>query len=61
MMDATNNPRQVQIRLNQILGKAGYNNIQMNFMQSSSGNKTSFVINRDARDEVSHQISNLEI
>lgn len=61
MMDATNSPRQVQIRLNQILGKAGYNNIQMNFMQSSSGNKTSFVINRDARDEVSHQISNLEI
>ncbi len=61
MIDATNNPRQVQLRLNQILGKAGYNDIQTSFMQSTSGNKTSLYIKRDARDDVSQQISALEI
>ena len=60
MIDAKNNPRQVQIKLNQILGKAGYDDIQMNFMQSSSGNKTSLVIKRDARNEVAQQIEGLD-
>lgn len=61
MIDAKNSPRQVQIKLNQILGKAGYDDIQMSFMESSNGNKTSLFIKRDARDEVSQQINNLEI
>ena len=61
MIDANNSPRQVQIKLNQILGKAGYDNVQTSFMQSSNGNKTSFFIKRDARDDVSQQIAGLEI
>lgn len=62
MIDAKNNPRQVQLKLNQILGQAGYDDIQMSFMQSSSNkNNTSFTIKRDARNEVSEQISALEI
>jgi len=61
MIDATNGPRQVQVRLNQILGRAGYENVQTSFMQSSNGNKTSFFIKRDARDDVSRQIAGLQI
>lgn len=61
MVDARNNPRQVQLKLSQILGRAGYDNIQTSFMQSTTGNNTSFTIKRDARNEVSQQIANLEI
>lgn len=61
MIDANNSPRQVQIKLNQILGKAGYENIQTSFVQSTSGNKTSLFVKRDARDDVSQQIATLEI
>lgn len=61
MINAQNNARQVQVRLSQILGKAGYNDVQMHFLQSSNGNKTSLNIKRDARGEVSQQISALEI
>lgn len=61
MINATNNPRQVQIRLNQILGRAGYNDIQTSFMQSSYGTKTSLYIQRDARNDVSQQIAGLDI
>ena len=60
MIDAENNPRQVQMKLKQILGQAGYNDVQMSFMQSSTGNKTSLYVKKDARDEVSQQINNLE-
>ena len=60
-MDAHNNPREVQIKLSQILGKAGYENIQMSFMQSSSGSNTSLNIKRDARGEVSQQIEELDV
>ena len=60
-IDAKNNPRQVQFKLNQILGKAGYENIQMSFMHSQSDNHTSFVVKRDARDRVSQQINDLDI
>lgn len=61
MIDAQNNARQVQLKLIQILGKAGYNDVQMHFLQSSTGNKTSLTINRDAKGEISQQISALEI
>lgn len=61
-IDARNNPREVQIKLSQILGKAGYENVQISFMQSATGdNNTSLNIKRDARDEVSQQIESLEI
>ena len=61
MINAKNNPRQVQVKLNQILGKAGYDNIQTSFMQSSSGDQTSLFIKRDARNDVSQQIAELDI
>lgn len=61
MIDAKNNPRQVQLKLNQILGKAGYDDIQINFARTSLNGKTSLNIKRDARNEVSDQISALEI
>ena len=61
MIDAKNNPRQVQLKLNQILGNAGYNDIQMHFMQSSTGNNTSLTVKKDARDDVSQQIGALNI
>ena len=61
MIDAKNSPRQVQLKLNQILGKAGYNDIQVNFMQSVNEDNTSFFIKRDARDSVSQQIAELEV
>lgn len=61
MVNTRNNPRQVQFKLNQILGKAGYDDIQMHFVHSSMGNNTSLTIKRDARNEVSQQINTLEI
>ena len=61
MIDAKNSPREVQVKLNQILGKAGYDDIKTDFMQSTNGNKTSFFIKRDARNEVSQQIAELNI
>ena len=56
-----NNPRMVQIRLNQILGNAGYEDIQTSFMQSSHQNKTSLYIKQDGRKEVERKISDLDI
>lgn len=61
MIDANNSPYQVNMKLNQILGKAGYDDIQTSFMHSSNGNNTSFIIKRDARGEVSQQIAALQI
>lgn len=61
VIDANNNPRQVQMKLSQILGKAGYSDIQTTFMRSNSGDKTSLYIKRDARGEVSQQIAALQI
>ena len=61
MINAKNSPRQVQAKLSQILGKAGYDDIQTSFLESSSGDKTSLFIKRDARNEVSQQIAGLEI
>jgi endonuclease YncB( thermonuclease family) len=60
-INAHNDAREVQIKLSQILGKAGYENVQMSFIQSSSGNKTSLNIKRDARGEVAQQIEELEV
>ena len=51
----------VQIRLNQILGNAGYEDIQTLFMQSSHQNKTSLYIKQDGRKEVERKISDLDI
>ena len=60
MIHASNNARQVQMKLNNILGHAGYQDIQMSFV-SSNRNTTSLNIKRDARPDVENQIQNLEI
>ena len=60
MIHAHNNARQVQMKLNNILGHAGYQDIQMSFV-SSNRNTTSLNIKRDARPDVENQIQNLEI
>jgi hypothetical protein len=60
-INTRNNPRMVQIRLNQILGQAGYEDIQTSFVQSSYQNKTSLYIKRDGRKEVEQKISDLDI
>lgn len=60
-INATNSAREVQMKLNTILGHAGYNDIQMTFTNNSHGNKTSLHIKRDARPEVEQQIDNLDI
>lgn len=57
---ARNDARQVQMKLNNILGHAGYEDIQMSFV-SGSQSKTSLRIKRDARADVENQIQNLEI
>lgn len=61
MIDAKNNPREVQMKLNRLLGSAGYDDIQMHFVQSSTGNNTSLTVKRDARNDVSQQIGALNI
>ena len=60
-IDARNSARETQLRLMQILGNAGYNDIQTSFVRSQNGNNTSLIVKRDARDQVSQQISSLEI
>lgn len=60
MIHARNNARQVQMKLNNILGHAGYQDIQMSFV-SSNNSTTSLNIKRDARPDVENQIQNLEI
>ena len=60
MIHARNNARQVQMKLNNILGHAGYRDIQMSFV-SSNRSTTSLNIKRDARPDVENQIQNLEI
>ena len=59
-INAHNSARQVQMKLNNILGHAGYQDIQMSFV-SSNENKTSLNIKRDARPDIENQIQNLEI
>ncbi len=56
-----NSARQVQARLNSLLGHAGYNDVQTNFINSSTGDKTEFTINRDARNDVEQQIKSMQI
>ena len=60
IINANNTARQVQVKLNNILGHAGYQDIQMSFV-SSNRNTTSLNIKRDARPDIENQIQNLEI
>lgn len=60
-IDSHNSARFVQMRLNQILGKAGYEDVQTSFVQSSHQNKTSLHIKYDGRKEVEQKISEMDI
>lgn len=53
--------RMVQLRLQQVMGQAGYNNTQVSFMNSSTGNRTTLISRKDARPEVSRQIDDLDV
>ena len=57
---AKNTPREIQMKLNNILTHAGYNDVQISFAKSNS-NKTTLNIKRDARADVESQIQNLNI
>ena len=60
-LNASNNPLEVHSKLTRILGKAGYEDIQINFRNSIRGNNTRMDIKRDARPDVENQISNMQI
>lgn len=60
-INATNSPLAVQNRLTNLLGHAGYEDVQMSFYRSIRGNRTSMNIRRDARPMVESQINGLEI
>jgi hypothetical protein len=59
-MHATNNARQTQIRLQQLLGRNGYDNVQVTYMNGHFNN-SNVVIKKDARDDVSSQIANMQV
>lgn len=59
-MNATNSARQTQLKLTQILGKAGYDNVQVDYMASSGGNNTKINVKHDARNDVESQIASLD-
>lgn len=59
-MHATNNARQTQIKLQQLLGRNGYNNIQVSYMNGHFNN-SNVVIKKDARDDVASQIASMQI
>ena len=58
-INATNNPREVQAKLQSILGRAGYQDVQVHFRQSLN-NRTDFNIRRDARGDIYDQMAALE-
>lgn len=59
-MNKRMNPRMTQLRLQQVMGAAGYDNTQVSFMNSSI-NKTTMTTYTDARNDVANQISSLEV
>lgn len=56
-----NDARRVQIRLHQLLGNAGYSDIQTSFLHNNLDDTTDFTVYQDARDNVAQQISNLNV
>lgn len=59
-LHATNTPRQAQIKLQQLLGRNGYNNVQVSYM-SGHFNNSNVVIREDARDGIATQIAGMQI
>lgn len=60
-LNMRNDPRKVQLRLQQLFGRAEYDNIQVSFMNNSRGsNSTTVEVNQDIRDDVEAQMENLD-
>lgn len=59
-IDAGTDMRTTQIRLQQILGELGYENVQANYIGNSYRNKTTFVYHRDSRGDVEDRINRME-
>lgn len=61
MINARNSARQTQLKLTQILGKSGYDNVQVDYMTNTSGNNnTKIHVQHDARNDVEQQIASLD-
>ena len=59
-MNARNSARQTQMKLQQLLGRSGYNDVQVMYMNGHFGNSTTVNIQKDSRDDVASQIALLE-
>ena len=56
-----NSGRMVQLKLQNILGKSGYEDVVVTPYHNSKGNKNTLNIYQDSRDDISNAISNLNI
>ena len=56
-----NSGRMVQLRLQNILGKAGYEDVVVTPYSSAKGNKVNFDVYQDSREDISNAIYNLEV
>ena len=59
-MNARNSARQTQMKLQQLLGRSGYNDVQVMYMNGHFGNSATVNIQKDSRDDVASQIALLE-
>lgn len=59
-IDAGSDMRATQIRLQQILGEMGYENVQANYVGRSFRTNTTFTYQRDTRDDVERQINRMD-
>ena len=59
-MHATNSARHTQIKLQQLLGRNGYRNVQVSYMNGHY-NSSRVTIKKDARDDVASQIANMQL
>lgn len=59
-MRARNTGRETQMKLQQLLGRSGYNDVQVMYMNGHYGNSTTLNIRKDSRDDVASQIAGLE-
>ena len=59
-IDSKTNARIAQIRLQNLLGKQGFEDVNIIATNSPFGNRTTFNVSRDPREEISEQIKNMQ-
>jgi hypothetical protein len=59
-MHATNSARHTQIKLQQLLGRNGYHNVQVSYMDGHY-NSNRVTIKKDAREDVASQIASMQL